>query len=201
MKTELLSLPGYRLCEYLLVLKPSEDLIEKMTKIKADFYEKYKAESAKWGKPYIALVKFSQLQMMEERLVNRIKMIAMSLPAIKIELKDFGSFPTHTIYINVESKTTVQQLVKQIKPAQSLMRTQDKKAHFMDNPHMAIARGLSPTQYEEAWLEYSHTHFTGKFIANSLLLLRRPEGTKPYHTIQSFDFMNMPVVTTQGSLF
>ena len=201
MKCEILSLPGYRVCEYLLVLHPHQDLVEKIIKVKEKFAEKYKADSARWGKPYIALVKFSQLQMMEERLVNRLKMIAMSLPSLKIELKDFGSFPTHTIYINVESKTTLQQLVKQIKPAQSLMRTQDKKAHFMDNPHMAIARGLSPTQYEEAWLEYCHTHFTGKFIANSLLLLRRPEGTKAYHTIQSFDFMNMPVVTTQGSLF
>ncbi len=201
MKSEILSLPGYRVCEYLLVLHPHPDLVERIIKVKEKFAEKYKLDSARWGKPYIALVKFSQLQMMEERLMNRIKMIAMSLPAIKIELKDFGSFPTHTIYINVESKTTVQQLVKQIKPAQSLMRTQDKKAHFLDNPHMAIARGLSPTQYEEAWLEYSHTHFTGKFIANSLLLLRRPEGTKAYHTIQSFDFMNMPVVTAQGSLF
>ena len=201
MKSEILSLPGYRVCEYLLVLQPHADLVEKILKIKEKFAEKYKADSARWGKPYIALVKFSQLQMMEERLVNRLKMIAMSLPAFKIDLKDFGSFPTHTIYINVESKTTVQQLIKQIKPAQSLMRTQDKKAHFIDNPHVAIARGLSPIQYEEAWLEFSQTHFTGKFMANSMILLCRPEGTKAYNTIHSLDFMNMPVVTTQGSLF
>lgn len=201
MKNEITSLPGYRVFEYLIVIHPHADLVDKIIKIKEKFADKFKADSAKWGKPYIALVKFSQLLLMEERLINRLKMIAMSLPAINVELKNFGSFPTHTIYINVESKATIMQMVKQLKPAQSLMKTQDKKAHFIDNPHMAIARNLTGEQYNQAWQEYSHSHFTGKFIAKNMLLLRRPEGSKSYHTIQAFDFMNLPVTTTQGSLF
>ena len=40
MKTELLSLPGYRLCEYLLVLHPHQDLVDKIAKVKEDFFEK-----------------------------------------------------------------------------------------------------------------------------------------------------------------
>ena len=201
MKTELLSLPGYRLCEYLLVLHPHQDLVDKIAKVKEDFYEKYKAESAKWSKPQITLVKFSQLQMMEERIVNRLKSIASGLPAFTIELNNFGSFPTHTIFINVETKGSIQALVKNLKPAQAVMKTKEVKPHFMDNPHLTIARGLTPQQYEQAWLEYSHLHFSGKFIAKNMLLLRRPEGMKGYQTVKEFEFMNMPVVTTQGALF
>ncbi len=201
MKTDILSLPGYRMCEYLLVLQPHEELWNKIISIKKEFAAKFEAPSAEWGKPHITLVKFSQLQMMEERIANRLKMIAMAMPAFKVELKDFGSFPTHTIYINVETKVAIQMLVKHLKTAQSLMKTKEVKPHFMENFHLTVARQLLPWQYEKGWLEYSHRHFTGRFIAGSMLLLRRPEGVKGYQTVQKFEFMNMPVVTTQGALF
>jgi 2'-5' RNA ligase len=201
MNNNLLSLPGYRMCEYLLVLHPHEELWNKIMNVKDEFFEKYKADSAKWGKPQITLVKFAQLQMMEDRIVNRLKMIAMAMPAFKVELKDFGSFPSHTIYINVASQVPIQMLVKSLKPAQSLMKTKEYRPYFIDNPHLTVARKLLPWQYEKGWLEYSHKHFTGRFVASDMLLLRRPEGLKSYQPVQKFEFKNMPVVTTQGKLF
>jgi 2'-5' RNA ligase len=201
MKKELLSLPGYRLCEYLLVLQPHEELHNKIAKVKKEFAEKFETPSAEWGKPQITIARFSQLQMMEERVVNRFKMIAMAMPAFKVELKDFGSFPSHTLYINVDAKAAIQLLVKRLKPAQALMKTKDIKPHFIDNPYVTVARQLLPWQYEKAWLEYSHKNFTGRFIAKNMLLLRRPEGMKSYQAVQRFEFLNMPVLTTQGALF
>jgi 2'-5' RNA ligase len=201
MKTSVISLPGYRECEYLLVLQPHEELWNKIVNIKKEFAAKFEAPSAEWGKPNIVLVKFNQLQMMEERIANRLKMIAMAMPAFKVELKDFGSFPTHSIYINIETKVAIQMLVKHLKTAQSLMKNKEQKPHFIDNPHLNVARQLLPWQFEKGWLEYSSKHFTGRFIASSMLLLRRPEGIKGYQTVEKFEFMNMPVVTTQGQLF
>jgi 2'-5' RNA ligase len=201
METDILSLPGYRTCEYMLVLQPHEDLKKKIMQIKKEFADKYEAPSAEWGKPNIPLVRFSQMQMMEERIMNRLKMIAMAMPAFKVELKDFGSFPSHTIFINVDTKVAIQVLVKSLKSAQSLMKTKEVKPHFLENAHVTIARQLLPWQYEKGWLEYSHRHFTGRFIAKDMLLLRRPEGMKGYQPVQKFEFMNMPVVTTQGALF
>lgn len=201
MKNDIFSLPGYRLCEYLLVLQPHEELRNRIMEVKKNFAKKFEAPSAEWGKPHITLVKFNQLQMMEERVINRLKMIAMAMPAFKVELKDFDGFPSHTIYINVDTKTAIQLLVKHLKTGQALMKAKDTKPHFMENSHITVARQLLPWQYEKAWLEYKHRHFTGRFIADSMLLLRRPEGMKTYQTIQKFEFMNMPVVTTQGALF
>jgi 2'-5' RNA ligase len=201
MQHEMLSLPGYSMCEYLLVLQPHEELWNKVMKVKEEFAEKYQAPSAKWGKPHITLVKFTQMKMMEERITNRLKMIGMAMPAFKVELKDFGSFPSHTIYINVDTKVAIQMLVKSLKSAQQLMKTKEHKPHFMENSHLTVARQLLPWQYEKGWLEYSHKHFTGRFIAKDMLLLRRPEGTKAYQTAARFEFLNMPVVTTQGALF
>lgn len=201
MNNSLLSLPGYRMCEYLLVLHPHEELWNKIMNTKKEFAAKFEAPAAEWGKPHITLARFSQLQMMEERIVNRLKMIAMAMPAFKVELKDFGSFPSHTIYINVDSKIAIQSLVKSLKPAQSLLKTKEKKPHFIEDPYITVARQLLPWQYEKGWLEYSHKHFTGRFIATNMLLLRRPEGLKSYQPVQKFEFLNMPVVTTQGALF
>ncbi len=122
---------------------------------------------------------------------------------IKVELKDFGSFPSHTIYINVTSKLPIQNLVKEIRQeAQQLMKfNNDNKPHFIMEPYLTIARKLKPWQYEQGWLEYSHKHFTGKFIADTMLLLKRPVGEKKYQVVQRSQFQNLPIATKQGELF
>jgi 2'-5' RNA ligase len=196
------TIPGYRINEYLLVLNPHEELRNKIKDVKDEFYNSYKAPSAQWSKPHITLVNFLQYDMMEERIVNRLKTVAMGYRPFKVELKDYGSFPSHTIFINVTTKEPIRDLVREMRPFQKLLKlNNDNKPHFIDEPHMTVARKLVPWQYEKAWLEYSNRHFTGRFIADSMLLLGRRAGDKPYRIIQRFEFMNLPVNTTQGALF
>lgn len=197
------ALPGYNVNEYLLVLSPPEELWHKIMKIKEDFANTYKTDTARWGKPHISLVIFVQYEMMESRIIHRLKTVAMGSPAFKLELKDYGSFPSHTIYINVLSKIPVQNLVKEIRTeTQRLMKLDDdNKPHFMLEPHLTIARKLAPWQYEKGWQEYSHRHFTGRFIADSMLLLKRRVGEKAYQIAERFVFQNLPVMTRQGELF
>jgi len=197
------TIPGYRIYEYLLVLSPPEDLWHKIKKVKQEFYDVYKSPSAIGGKPHITLVNFLQYEMMEERIVSRLKTIAMGYHPIKVELKDYGSFPSHTIYINVTSKIPIQTLVKEVrKESQRLMKlNNDNKPHFILEPHITIARKLQPWQYEKGWLEYSNKHFTGRFIADGMLLLKKPVGEMKYQIVQRFEFKNMPVTTQQGELF
>lgn len=196
-------LPGFKVYEYLLVLQPHEDLWNRIVKVKQEFAEKYESDHARWGKPHIILANFLQQSMLEPRIINKLKLVAMGFPPVKIELKDFGSFPSHTIYINITSKIPVQRLVKQIRSeAQRLMKLDnDNKPHFIMEPHLTIARKLQPWQYEKGWLEYSHKHFTGRFIANDMLLLKRPVGEMKYQIVQRFEFENLPVSTIQGDLF
>lgn len=197
------TLPGFKVCEYLLVLHPHEDLGNRIVKLKAEFSDKYKVSNGKWGKPHVTLVNFLQHEMMEPRIISRLQVIAMGWYTIKIELKDYGSFPSHTIYINITSKLPVQNLVKKIRAdAQRLMKlNDDNKPHFILEPHLTIARKLQPWQYEQGLLEYSHRHFTGRFIASDMLLLKRPVGELKYEIVKRFEFENLPVNTTQGELF
>ena len=197
------TIPGYRVFEYLLVLNPHEELRNKIMKVKREFYDEYKVPKAMGGKPNMILANFLQYEMMEERLVNRLKVVAMGFHPIKVELRDFGSFPSHTIYINVISKVPVQTLVKEIRhETQRLMKlNDDNKPHFILEPHLTIARKLLPWQYEKGWLEYSNKNFTGRFIADGMLLLKRPLDEKKYQVVQRFEFQNLPVTTKQGELF
>lgn len=195
-------MPGYRLNDYLLVLSPNEELRNKIISVRKDFNEKFRPSMPLTGKPHLALVRFITWNMMEEKLINRFHHIAMSITPFKVELKDFGSFPTHTIYINVATKLPVQNLVKELRTTQKLMKADpEHDPHFIADPFISVARKLLPWQYEKGWLEYSNMHFTAKMIADGMLLLKRPFGEKPYQVVQRFEFMNMPVATKQGELF
>ena len=197
------TIPGYRIYEYLLVLSPHKELWDKIMGVKKKFADDYGSEHAQWGKPHVTLVNFVQYELMQERLVNRLSIVAMGSTPFKVELRDFGSFPSHTIYINVVTRVHVQDLVKAIRhEAQKLMKlNDDNKPHFILEPHLTIARKLLPWQYEKGWLEYNNKNFTGRFIAGNMVLLRRPAGEMKYQVVQKFQFQNMPVMTKQGELF
>ncbi|KAA9037122.1 2'-5' RNA ligase family protein [Ginsengibacter hankyongi] len=203
MDTPLINLPGYRVNEYKIILTPHDDLARKIMAVQKDFIEKYKIEYKSVYLPQLILVTFKQIQAFEERIINRLRIVAMAFHPIKIELKDFGSFPSHTIFINVTSRNEIIELVRKIREdSQRLMKFDaDNKPHFITDAHITIARKLKPWQYEKGWVEYSHIHFTGKFIANRMILLRKKEGENKFKPIESFDFQNLPVDIKQGELF
>ena len=196
-------MPGYRINEYLLVLNPHQELAQKIQKVRNDFASKYKLVGSRNVKPHVTLVRFQTWNMMEEKILQRLQAIAIGQAPFKVELSNFGSFPTHTLYINVTTKVPIQSLVANLKDAQRLMKLNNEhKPHFIDEPHLSIATKLKPWQYEQGWLEYSHRHFTGRFVADNMLLLKRPSGEKrSYQIAGRFEFMNLPVCTKQGSLF
>jgi 2'-5' RNA ligase len=203
--------------EYMLILNPHEELRNRIQQIKKDFYEQYQAPAALGGKPQVTLVRFTQLELMEERIIPRLRTIAMGYCPFKVELKDFGSFPSHTIFIQVTSKLPIRGLANEIKDVQRLMKLdKDHKPHFIDEPYLMIARKLLPWQYEKAWQEYGNKCFTGRFIADGMLLLKRRsdgnayDGPPPGRDVRSFGawqiaerfaFRNLPVTTRQGEIF
>lgn len=197
-----IQMPGYGVQEYLLVLSPHEDLRNRIIKVKEEFSNKYKAALAR-NTPHITLVNFVTWGMIEEKMVQRLQTIAMGFAPFKVELKDYGSFPSHTIFINVVSKLPIQKLVKELRDAQRLMKLNNEhRPHFITEPHLTICRKLKPWQYEQGWLEYSHRHFAGRFIADGMLLLKRPVGEQgSFQIVKRFEFLNLPVATRQGSLF
>ena len=196
--------------EYLLVLKPNASVNEKILQIKEEFSKKFKVLTARHSYPHIILVNFLQFKMRETQLINCLNTIAMGYHPFPVTLKDYESFPCHTIIINIESKQQVRNLIKELAPVRQLMTlNKEKKPHFMDDPHLTVARSLLPWQYEQSWNEYRRKHFTAHFIAESMALLRRPLAVNSdrkivpgkYQKVMQFQFLNLPVTTRQGELF
>ena len=73
MKNIVNSIPGYKIYEYLLVLNPHEELRNKIMTVKQQFYDTYKSNTALYSKPHITLVNFVQYEMLEERLLHRLR--------------------------------------------------------------------------------------------------------------------------------
>jgi len=198
----LLTSAGYLVNEYTIVLQPHEELSNTIMDEKKSFSETYQCPEALYIKPRITLVHFKQHDLMETHIVRQVKNITAALSSFKVELKNFGSFPSHTIYINVVSKVQIMDIVKALRASQKLMKLDDdNKPHFLTEPNIGIARKLLPWQYEKSWLAYEHKHFHGRFIADYVLLLKRREGTKAWQTAGKFMFENINAETKQGNLF
>lgn len=188
--------------EYLLVLQPHQALWDEITSIKTKFKAGYKFENVKIGLPHITLAMFRQFQSTENRIVQLLRNNARTVSPFKVEMKDFGSFPTHTIYINIVSKVPIMNAVKTLRQnAQKFMKMdKDNKPYFITEPHLTIARKLQPWQYEKGWLEYEKTDFHGRFIADHALLLRRKSG-ETYRPVEKFRFEGIKEEIRQAELF
>ncbi|MES2429293.1 MAG: 2'-5' RNA ligase family protein [Bacteroidota bacterium] len=198
------TIPGYKINEYILVLNPHEELRYKIHKVQDQFAKDYESTTALNIKPNIPLVKFFQYEMMESKFLQKINSLALTFKPIKVELKDYSSFPSHTIFIHVSNSSMITKMVKEIrKDSGRLFKlNEDNKPHFFNEPFIPIGIKLLPWQYEKAWNEYSHRHFTGRFIADSMLLLKRPVGDKRYQILSRIEFQNLLIPQTQqGDLF
>lgn len=188
--------------EYLLILSPHADLYERIIKIKEKFAADYNRPLTTQGKAHVTLVKFITSNRMEEKISNRLHRISRGITPFKVELKDYGAFPTNSIFIPVATKLPVQNLMRAIKQVQSFMRvSKEFRPLFIEEPNITIARNLKPWQFESGWLQYAHLHFAGRFIADNMLWLKRPLAGGNYQILERFEFQSLPLTASQGNLF
>lgn len=198
----LLTSKGYTVYEYAIVLEPHDELVTTITDEKKYYAGTYQYPEALHVKPRITLVRFKQHELMEVHITRQLNNITAAVDTFKVELKNYGSYPSHTIYINVVSKVQIMDIVKALKASQKLMKFDDEhKPHFLTEPHISIAGKLLPWQYEKSWLEYQHKHFHGRFVADHVLLLKRKEHTKMWQTVHTFSFQNIRTKPVQAALF
>lgn len=189
--------------DYLLIIQPSDDVKAKVNALKRAFAEAYECPQALHSKPHITLLRFMQYGMNERNIIHKMQVYINRHSSFLVSLSNFGSFPTHTIYINVETKNKIVDVVKSLKPVQSFLKyDKEHKPHFITTPHLTLARKLQPWQYEKGWLEYSNTHFTASFMVNNILLLKRNIEQKHYTLAATFELMGKKeMIGKQVSLF
>ena len=198
----LIKLPGYQVSEYIIILSPHKGLQDKIMRIKRDILENHDSGVLVNRKPVLRLARFFSYQMMDEKLMNHFKIAAMAMPPFKVHLKNYGGYPNHTLFIKAdESKVALQMLMKDIESSKKLIRTPGPAPQFSHEFNIPLAIKLTPLQYVELWEDYRHRQFTGHFIADSMLFLKRREGERNFQIAARFEFQNLPVSVKQGQLF
>jgi hypothetical protein len=198
----LVNLPGYQLYEYQLVLAIPEALKEKLRKVKQQFHEQFNLPLSGNTAILLPLVKFKQRQLLEEKMRQSLQQLILGWRPFSVNLKDYGSQPSHSIFIPLTSKTLLHECSRDLKSIQQLLRTDKEHApYFIGEHQFTIASRLAPGIFEKAWQQYSGRHFTGQFLAEACLLLKRKTGEQYWQITQRFELRNLPVGVKQTSLF
>ena len=201
MELQPVSMPGYRINEYRLVIPLPEALQNKMKEVRKSLHEKYKVKLPFQLKPCLTLLKCHVLEKTEAKLIGCLQQIAMATDLFKVELEGFAAYPSHTIYINVLTKSPFNELVKELKRHKRLMQIPQHDPHFINEPHLIVAQKLKPMQFINMWLECEHKSFTGRFVADAMLLLRRSGANSNWEVVRRLEFMSLPMQVKQGVLF
>lgn len=200
METQAYPQTRLRAYEYLLVLDPPEALRHKIEKCRTALVEKYHIHQPPVGRPHVSLARFIARADMEEKIIHRLQLIALEEKPFVVDLQDYGSYPMHAIFIRIANQPRVVQLIKHLKEARRLMKASGEDPYFIQDPNIALAGRLPREKYLEAMKEYLHKSFTGRFVADSFLLLKRAVQEKRYQVAGRFHFECLPI-TAQGNLF
>lgn len=188
---------------YLLLISPDNKTSFSIMKIKKLFKEKYGCASAERSYPHLTLIKFQQYQDAEHQIIRHFERFSRSVVPFDIVLNGFGSFPAHTIYVNIATFQPVADLVKNMRHTLGPhLRTKTlARPVFVTNPHVTIGRKMDRKQYEQAWEEWKSKGFNSSFAAEKMLLLRKQPGAQRYEVVQQFRFAGTACQGTQGTLF
>lgn len=195
-----LVMPGYRISEYRLIIPLSEALQQTVMQIRKELYDRYRIAIPFELKPALTLLHCHAYEGMEAKLIERIQQVATRNSSFKVELQNFAAYPSHTIYIHVPTRSPFNELTKELKVIKSLTKVPDHDPHFINEPHLLIAQKLKPFQFTRMWMDCEHTQFTGRFMANSMVLMKRCVANQ-YEEVRRFEFATLAQSIKQGTLF
>jgi 2'-5' RNA ligase len=195
------SLPGYRIHEYRLVVDLPEALRERIAHLRARLHERHRVKSPFELKPSLTVLHCHAFEKTEPRLLERLAQLAMAMDPFRVELENFSAYPSHTIYINVPTRSPFQDLVKELKKLKWLMNIQGHEPHFIPEPHLILAQHLKPMPFIGMWMECEHSEFSGRFIADRLTLLRRTSESGRWEEVRVLELLQLASAVKQGELF
>jgi len=196
-----LLMPGYKVCQYRLVIPLSAALQETVTNIRKTLHDKYKVPFSFDFKPCLTVLHCHAYEGMEAKLIERIQSVAVRSETFKIELQNFAAYPSHSIYIHVATRNPFTELAKELKIVRSLTKIPENDPQFFKEPHLIIAQKLKPFQFTRMWMDCKHIPFTGRFMASHMQLMKRSETSARYELLRQFDFASQALCVKQGTLF
>ena len=101
--------------EYLLVIKPCNEVYNKISEEKENFYSVYKEKTVVKTKPYITIANFLAKESMEETMIRWIQRICSRQKSFVVTLNNYSGFPPHTIFLRVQDPEPFKILARELK--------------------------------------------------------------------------------------
>jgi 2'-5' RNA ligase len=167
---------------YFIALVPPQPLFDEVMTFKYHFKNHYGSKSALNTPPHITLRSPFEIGMEKEQvLVEALQQLSSTLAHVDIELKDFGCFSPHVIFIQVMPSDHLSQLQYRISEFcgnELGLYKVNNETESSFHPHMTIGfRDLTKSSFAFAWTEFEKKKFDGAFLAEQFCLLKH-DGKK-----------------------
>jgi 2'-5' RNA ligase len=176
---------------YIAIVLPKE-LDEQIIKFKYYMLEKYETRVGLNSPAHITIIPpFWLHPEKEDGLRSDLDSLATQIHAFPLSTKDFSAFKPRTIYIDVVSSESLNE-VKKKADRFFLERSQDgiKPENRAFNPHITIAtRDLHKAAFAEAWPYFKDKEFKKDWTVEGLSLLRH--NKKDWDVIQTSQFLKL----------
>jgi len=190
------------LCEYKLVLPLPEALKQRINSVKQQAAQLCPHPTAFRAPCNLALANFTTWDMMEAKLLPKLRTLAATTTPFSVRLHNYGSLPGRNVHIMASAGKPVTELLAALRGLQKLMKAgPDQTPYFAQAPQVVVATRLLPWQYDKLWQHFEKRQFNSSFVSNHLLLLKREPGTMPWQICERLTFDNQPHAVVQPSLF
>ncbi|WP_348800288.1 2'-5' RNA ligase family protein [Flavobacterium adhaerens] len=182
---------------YSLVIHPPEEILVLVKTMKEQLATEVGWFNSKNSVGHITICEFTATDEIIEVIKKQIIKLCETLHPINVRMNEFGSFPNGAFFIapDNQSKIDLKHIMKHFN--KSLRLHNMKKS---DNPHLTIARRLSPENLEKAVAFF--TKIDLHYDCNSVVLRQFDEQKKQFVATHKFLFNgNTKEQSIQGSLF
>lgn len=188
MNTERLS-PAKGIYQYLLIASPDQAVNDQVMAEKQFFSSRFRAPIAAKTKPHITVASYMSIEGLEDTMIRCIHRITSMQKSFEVVLDRFGSFGTHTIFLDIQDKQPFSVLVQELKAVDQLLQQfgcPRMKFVNSNSAHLTIARKLQADIYAAAMQEYTGKKFTASFEVKELVLLKRAHEYDTCKTVNVF---------------
>lgn len=188
--------------EYRLIIEVAGHVQEKIVQEKQYYQQNFHEGFTVGSKSSITLLSFMQYTPSEKKILPMIAKVLAEQSSFQLELSGYGFLPTHTIYVKISNRSRMESLIKKLKVVGAVLKADpDHKPHFINTPHLALARNIKAAVFEKAVHAFEKRHFTANFLVTHAILLRRQPGEKLYEKIGILSLNTNNPIITQAKLF
>lgn len=165
------------LYEYLLVFSCDPATEAAIGSIKQYFQKAYGCEQAVHLRPHLPLFNCIIHEYKLDRIVQGFEKVARHTGPFRIQLDGFNRYENGTFYVDVEAGASEQinGLTKTLRAEtiEHLSKWASGEFRFSTDPHVTLARGMTPAQVNNAAREWLHKKFRSSFRVTEMILLKR----------------------------